>query len=361
MSIGKHTYGCEKIRVLRFTAQDGLFYIGNFCSIADGVTILLGGNHRMDWVTTYPFTYKNPPIADWTKADPNRPSAYTKGDIVVGNDVWIGFNATILSGVKIGDGAVVGACSVVTRDVPPYSIVAGNPATVRKYRFRPDQIEALLKIKWWYWDDDTINNNMDLICSTNIDDFIRASQPPSHSMTITYGTNEARSNVTHMLGPNGRLDLSANYSAVIGDPAYGMPKTLRIEHPSLPAPITVPENTPISIFANPTPLTDIHVCVSTGADKDDMMSAWQMANSNPNSAIVYRHPSPSPEYLEYARRVLELLPLVDVLLLVLKKDISLAFRAIRSSYLSSLPDPSTNIDEVSWLGLPNQRWLYLEL
>ena len=95
-----------------------------------------------------------------------------KGDIIVGNDVWIGAKATIMSGVKIGDGAIVGATATVTKDVPPYAIVAGNPAKIIKYRFNEKQIESLLKIAWWDWTEDRIKTEAMTLWSDNIDEFI---------------------------------------------------------------------------------------------------------------------------------------------------------------------------------------------
>jgi hypothetical protein len=95
-----------------------------------------------------------------------------KGDIVIQNDVWIGAKSTIMSGVKISNGSVVGAGSVVTKDVPPYAIVAGNPAKVVKYRFSEEQIEKLLSIAWWNWDEQKIKDNAMDMWSDNINEFI---------------------------------------------------------------------------------------------------------------------------------------------------------------------------------------------
>lgn len=122
VEIGDFTYG--KPKILYYDASTKL-KIGKFCSISDEVTIVLGGNHRYDWVTTYPFSalYK-----EWPEASGIIGHPASKGDIVIGNDVWIGFGSIILSGVKIGDGAVIGAGSVVTKDVLPYTIAGGNPA-----------------------------------------------------------------------------------------------------------------------------------------------------------------------------------------------------------------------------------------
>ena len=144
--------------------------VGNFCSIAKDVTIFLGGNHRTDWVTTYPFGHIHKEL--FNTFDGNGHPA-TNGDVTIGNDVWIGYNVTIMSGVTIGDGAVIAANSHVVKNVEPYTIVGGNPAKHIKYRFTPEQIEKLLEIKWWFWEDDKINKFIPLLCN-NIDEFINS-------------------------------------------------------------------------------------------------------------------------------------------------------------------------------------------
>ena len=101
----------------------------------------------------------------------------TKGDIIIGNDIWIADNVTIMSGITIGDGAVIANNSHVIKNVEPYSIVGGNPAKFIKYRFTPKQIKCLLEIKWWYWDDEKINQHTSLLCNENIDDFIKSVYP----------------------------------------------------------------------------------------------------------------------------------------------------------------------------------------
>ena len=170
MSIGKYTYGTENLNI-HYSDSGAKLIIGNFCSIAGNVNIYLGGNHRTDWVTTYPFGHINQHIFNNFNGQ-GHPA--TKGDVVIGNDVWIGQNVTIMSGVTIGDGAIIANNSHVVRNVEPYSVVGGNPAKLIKYRFTKEQIEKLLEIKWWDWDDDKINKLSPLLCNENIDDFINA-------------------------------------------------------------------------------------------------------------------------------------------------------------------------------------------
>lgn len=120
--------------------------IGKFCQIGAGVEFVMNGaNHQMNAVSTYPFYI----FGSWDQSAPSKEDLPFKGDTVVGNDVWIGQNSTILPGVHIGDGAIIGLNSVVTRDVPPYTIVAGNPAKTVRKRFDDELIALLLKLKWW--------------------------------------------------------------------------------------------------------------------------------------------------------------------------------------------------------------------
>ena len=158
--IGEYTYGRPKV-----FGDEATLKIGKFCSIAMGTTIYLGAEHHLEWVSTYPF------FAKFEKA--KHTSNTTKGNVTIGNDVWIGDGALILSGVTIGDGAVIGARAVVTKNVKPYEIVGGNPAKHIRFRFSEEQIEKLLKIKWWDWDIKKIEANFDLILSDDIDKFIQ--------------------------------------------------------------------------------------------------------------------------------------------------------------------------------------------
>lgn len=177
MSIGKYTYGTP---LIWNDANSAKLTIGKFCSISHNVRILLGGNHRTDWVTTYPFGHVNRDVFDKFNGV-GHPS--TKGNVVIGNDVWIGENATILSGVTIGDGAVIANSSHVIKNVEPYSIVGGNPAKFIKYRFTKEQIEKLLEIQWWNWSDDKINEFTPLLCNQDIDKFIMSALNMSKTNT----------------------------------------------------------------------------------------------------------------------------------------------------------------------------------
>lgn len=145
--------------------------IGKFCAIARGIEFVMNGaNHRMNSVTTYPFNIMG---GGWEKHTPSLNELPLKGDTVVGNDVWIGQNVTVMPGVHIGDGAIIGANSVVTKDIPPYTISAGNPCRVKKKRFDDKVIEHLLKIKWWNWNTDKIFDNMDALCSGDLDKIMK--------------------------------------------------------------------------------------------------------------------------------------------------------------------------------------------
>ena len=160
--IGKETYG--KPIVLSWGSKSTL-RIGSYCSIGGGVQILLGGNHRIDWVTTFPFP------ARWKEASAITVHPASKGDIVIEHDIWIGRQSVILSGVTIHTGAVIGCNSVVSRNVPPYTIVAGNPAREIKKRFSEDQIARLLASRWWELDREAVVDLLPLLCSTAIDAF----------------------------------------------------------------------------------------------------------------------------------------------------------------------------------------------
>lgn len=161
--IGEFTYGDPQIFI--WTNKYHV-YIGKYSSIESNVKIIVDGNHNTDWVSSYPFGELIPDIPK------NSGHPIGKGNISIGNDVWIGYSTIILPGVKIGDGAVIGAGSVVTKNVDDYEIVAGNPAKHIRYRFSKDKIEKLKKIKWWEWPINKIKDNADILQSNNIDSFI---------------------------------------------------------------------------------------------------------------------------------------------------------------------------------------------
>lgn len=163
--IGIETYGNPKV----FSwGADNTLKLGSYCSIGGDVQILLGGNHRVDWVSTFPFPARWPEAADI----PGHPAS--KGDVIIGHDVWIGRQTVILSGVSIGTGAVIGCNSVVGSDVPPYTITAGNPARSIRQRFSDDIVKRLLASRWWERNREELVPLLPLICDTNIDAFLNA-------------------------------------------------------------------------------------------------------------------------------------------------------------------------------------------
>jgi virginiamycin A acetyltransferase len=140
--------------------------IGKFCMIASDVTFIMNGaNHLTDAISTYPFAiFRN----GWENAMEGK-SYPTKGNTVIGNDVWIGHRATIMPGVTVGDGAIIATNATVVKDVAPYSIVGGNPATEIKKRFSDDKIEQLLKLEWWHWPLEKITKNLQWLTGNEID------------------------------------------------------------------------------------------------------------------------------------------------------------------------------------------------
>lgn len=175
IAVGGFTYGWPKVR---FPESGARLSIGRYGSIADGVEILLGGNHRTDWATTYPF----PALPGlWPAAIGMSGHDATRGDVAIGHDVWLGSQAMIMSGVTIGHGAVVAARAVVTRDVPPYAIVAGNPAKVVRLRLPEAQVEALLASRWWELPPERVSQLLSLLMSERIDALAAAVRPASAS------------------------------------------------------------------------------------------------------------------------------------------------------------------------------------
>ena len=141
--------------------------IGKFCAIAKGIEFVMNGaNHRMNSVTTYPFNIMG---HGWEAFTPSLEQLPLKGDTVIGNDVWIGQNVTVMPGVHIGDGAIIAANSVVAKDIPAYCIAGGNPCHVIRKRFCDELVEYLLELKWWDWDAEKIFRNMDALCSGDLE------------------------------------------------------------------------------------------------------------------------------------------------------------------------------------------------
>lgn len=141
--------------------------IGKFCAIAKGIEFVMNGaNHRMCSVTTYPFNIMG---GGWEQFTPALEDLPLKGDTVIGNDVWIGQNVTVMPGVHIGDGAIIAANSVVAKDVPAYCIAGGNPCKIIKKRFDDELITYLLDLKWWDWDAEKIFKNMAALCSGDLE------------------------------------------------------------------------------------------------------------------------------------------------------------------------------------------------
>jgi len=139
--------------------------IGKFCMIASDVKFIMNGaNHLTDSVSTYPFAIFG---SGWENAMEAK-SYPQKGNINIGNDVWIGYNATIMAGVNIGDGAIIASNSTVIKDVEPYSIVGGNPASEIKKRFSKEVIKKLLELKWWNWDIEKITQNLKYLTGNQI-------------------------------------------------------------------------------------------------------------------------------------------------------------------------------------------------
>jgi virginiamycin A acetyltransferase len=165
LEIGEETYG--RVNVLRNKGSDAKIKIGKYCSIATNVTFITGGIHPIDWVSLFPFRINWQLENAYSDGMPS-----TNGTILIGNDVWISTGVTILSGVTIGNGAAIASNTLVTKDVPPYSVVGGGPAKILKYRFNSEQIEQLERIQWWNWSRNKIKEAIPFLSDNNIEKFI---------------------------------------------------------------------------------------------------------------------------------------------------------------------------------------------
>lgn len=183
ISVGDYTYYDDPDGAEDFEAHVTYHYeflgdrlvIGKFCAIARGITFIMNGaNHRMNSVTTYPFNIMG---HGWEKCTPTLEDLPFKGDTVVGNDVWIGQDVTVMPGVHIGDGAIIAAESVVTRDIPPYHVAGGNPCRVIRKRFDDALIDYLLALKWWDWDAEKIFCNLEALCSGDLEQIRTVTEP----------------------------------------------------------------------------------------------------------------------------------------------------------------------------------------
>ena len=162
VNVGDFTYAWGPL--IKSWGEGAKLYVGNYCSIAGNVQIFLGGDHRTDWITTYPFAELMPNQFPDIKGSPK-----SKGDVIIGNDVWIGNDAKIMSGVHIGDGAVIAGSAVVTHDVDPYAIVGGVPARLIRYRVPEDRIMDLLRLSWWHWPIEKVAEAIPILQSGDID------------------------------------------------------------------------------------------------------------------------------------------------------------------------------------------------
>jgi len=173
--VGKHSYysgyyhghgfdDCARYLSAERDDVDKLI-IGSYCSVGSGAVFMMAGNqgHRNDWISTFPFFYQQ--NENFEGAEDGFCRA---GDTIIGNDVWIGSEAMIMSGVKVGDGAIIASRAVVTKDVAPFEVVGSNPAKHIKFRFSEPEIAMLLEMKWWEWPEHQLKGAMKLLCSADI-------------------------------------------------------------------------------------------------------------------------------------------------------------------------------------------------
>jgi acetyltransferase-like isoleucine patch superfamily enzyme len=153
---GRWSYGLSNFVIHSWDSSTRLS-IGSFCSVAGNVHVLLGGEHRTDWMTTFPFGHLHNREFPLGSVHGRTGHPATRGDISIENDVWIGNDVTLLSGTTVADGVVVGARAVIKGRTEPYGIYVGNPAQLVRFRFNQEIIDLLLELRWWELDDDAIN------------------------------------------------------------------------------------------------------------------------------------------------------------------------------------------------------------
>lgn len=194
-TVGRHTYGHDRSTFQIFIPAARI-QVGAFCSIAPEVRILAGSEHITSRATTFPLK-----SVLFDRAEGNAADVLDKGTTVIGNDVWLGLGATILSGVLVGDGAVIGAGAVVSKSVPPYAIVAGNPATVIRYRFEPPIRRRLLALGWWHWDDKEIGALKALFVS-DIESFLDEAERTHGTVAESALSRQLRETPSELITPD---------------------------------------------------------------------------------------------------------------------------------------------------------------
>ncbi|MEA5000503.1 MAG: CatB-related O-acetyltransferase [Endomicrobiaceae bacterium] len=168
--VGDYTIGFSSKKEFKKNVLFHYFYdkliIGKFCCLAENVKFFMGAFHHnnTNCFSTYPFLHLS---GKWGKEKWENNDWTFRGDTIIGNDVWLGKDCVVLPGVHIGDGAIIGAYSIVTKDIPPYTIAGGNPAKIIKKRFDDETINILLKMKWWDWDLNAITENIHILKSSN--------------------------------------------------------------------------------------------------------------------------------------------------------------------------------------------------
>lgn len=175
IEVGDFTYHDDPDGPEHFESRNVLYHfpfigdrlvIGKFCALARGVKFIMNGaNHPVNGFSTFPFFIFG---KGWEGAAPKPEDLPHKGDTVVGNDVWLGYDALVMPGVRIGDGAIVAARSVVVKDVPPYAVVGGNPARVIRHRFDDEVVQELLELRWWDWPVEIITQNLRAITGADL-------------------------------------------------------------------------------------------------------------------------------------------------------------------------------------------------